>query len=84
MSFNKYGLVWKLVDFDGAVTADEECQFAYSLNYASPEVLEAAKRGLKKMAISTAHDMWSTGLVAYEIFTGMSSKPLLLKNHFFR
>jgi eukaryotic-like serine/threonine-protein kinase len=42
----------------------------YSLNFAAPELIIAKEAGMQSVPVSTAADIWSLGLVAYEALMG--------------
>lgn len=46
-----------------------------SIGYAAPEVVFAYAAGLRSMRVSTAADMWSVGVIAYELLTAAPAFP---------
>jgi serine/threonine protein kinase len=48
---------------------------SFSLTYAPPEVIAAYDAGEKNMPVSGAGDMWSLGVIAYELLTGRRAFP---------
>jgi len=38
--------------------------------YAAPEVVQAAISGAETMKVSTESDMWSLGVIMYELYSG--------------
>eukprot|EP00976_Prorocentrum_cordatum_P106813 1194527-Prorocentrum_minimum.AAC.3 len=47
-----------------------KCSAACSCRYAAPEVVQAAMSGAATMMVSTESDMWSLGVIMYELYTG--------------
>ncbi|KAK3237043.1 hypothetical protein CYMTET_52858 [Cymbomonas tetramitiformis] len=62
--------VWKLIDLATARKVGEDATVEYTLRYASPEVVKLALQGQKTAPRDTTLDMWSAGVVLYEIYTG--------------
>jgi serine/threonine protein kinase len=50
--------------------ADSEAPLSFSLAYAAPEVIAAYEAGATTMRASEACDVWSVGIVAFELLTG--------------
>lgn len=61
---------WKLIDLDSAARVDERRPICYTISYAAPEVLKAETSGCSHIVASAATDMWSLGIIVFEIFTG--------------
>ncbi|KAG0086341.1 hypothetical protein BGZ93_000165 [Podila epicladia] len=77
---------WKLVDFEAARIIDEEMVGRCTFSYASPEIILANSKAKGVMAKASL-DIWSLGLVIYELLTDMPlfqtdehAKDVLLKN----
>ncbi|KAK3270389.1 hypothetical protein CYMTET_21213 [Cymbomonas tetramitiformis] len=61
---------WKLVDLATASSTGEEAPVEYTLRYAAPEVVRAALEGHEVAAREPAADLWSAGVMMYELYTG--------------
>ena len=61
---------WKILDFDSAASLAKRSETATTPFYCAPELLKAALTGKKQIAADTAADMWSFGVIAYEVLTG--------------
>ena len=69
---------WKLIDLDGAQKAGERRAVCFTAPYAAPEVLqEFQEEGVLPIA-QKASDIWSFGIVAYELLTGNRPAALLV------
>ena len=62
---------WKLLDVDTAVEKGEPSTMNYTPLYVSPEVIKAEEAGKTEVILETSADMWSFGIVAFEVLTGM-------------
>lgn len=62
---------WKLTDLGSWVKAREPSPVSYTLMYAAPEVVAAHVQGKDSVVLETSADMWSFGIIAYEVTTGM-------------
>ncbi|KAK3239489.1 hypothetical protein CYMTET_50581 [Cymbomonas tetramitiformis] len=62
--------MWKLIDLATANPIGEEAQLEYTLRYAPPELVHAARKGHRKATREPAVDMWSVGVIMYELYTG--------------
>lgn len=74
------GEPWKLIDFEGSRTINEECVGVITPRYCPPEVARATTYGLEGAngVVATASvDLWSFGCVIYELET---KKPLFASN----
>jgi len=60
--------VWKLIDFDTASYVSEKRPFDYTVPYAAPEVVKY-RRGAGDVAVDCSADMWSFGIIAYEVLS---------------
>ena len=73
-------LSWKLVGLDHASFLEEPTAFQRAISrYAAPEISKAIERGETHMQLQPAADMWSFGIIAFEILT--STHPLTLLTH---
>ena len=63
-------LLWKLIDFDGARKAGRGRVIAFTAAYAAPEVLKGLEDEELMPVARPSLDMWSFGVVAYEVITG--------------
>jgi len=61
---------WKLIDFATACDDGDEVPLDYTLRYAAPEVIKAAAAGAASTVRRCSSDMWSLGVMAYELYTG--------------
>lgn len=61
---------WKLLDTDFSVKKGLPCAIHYTPLYASPEVIHAAVEGQSSITLEPSADMWSFGIVAFEVLTG--------------
>jgi serine/threonine protein kinase len=61
---------WKLIDLATACDDGDEVSLDYTLRYAAPEVIKAAAAGAETTARRCSSDMWSLGVMAYELYTG--------------
>ena len=59
----------------GCRCAGDDAPLALSVGYAPPEVIFAYSVGLESMRVNTAADMWSVGVIAYELMTARPAFP---------
>jgi serine/threonine protein kinase len=62
--------MWKLIDFATSCDDGDEVSLDYTLRYAAPEVIKAAAAGAETTVRRCSSDMWSLGVMAYELYTG--------------
>eukprot|EP00959_Pyramimonas_sp_CCMP1952_P067938 1418030-Pyramimonas_sp.AAC.2 len=61
---------WKLIDMASCGNDGKESPIDYTLRYAAPEVVQAEMSGKKTSKVNAASDMWSLGVIMYELYTG--------------
>ena len=63
---------WKLVNLDTAAAVGDAVPLEHitSRRYAAPEIRHAIEQRSKQTRLECASDMWTVGLIAFEIFTG--------------
>ncbi|KAK9841418.1 hypothetical protein WJX74_005338 [Apatococcus lobatus] len=61
---------WKLLDFTTWARTGDVVPLLYSLRYAAPELLAADLAGESSVKAEEAADVWSLGLVCFELFRG--------------
>ena len=65
---------WKLVDVDYAAHSDEPSVVPPFLeHYAAPELMQAFQELKTHVRLRPSADMWSVGVIAFEMFTGRSA-----------
>lgn len=69
--------VWKLIDFDYAGKEFEDEVVGYSAYYVAPEILKAVCDE-RRFILNRKIDIFSVGVVAYELFTGKTSLLFLV------
>lgn len=62
-------LTWKLLDFGWWAKKDTIGEMQYTLRTAPPELVEAQAVN-KSLTVSPAADMWSLGVIFWEVLTG--------------
>ena len=66
---------WTLIDFGSCVSSGENAPLGYTLRYAAPEVVRALRKGEKSMTVRESQDVWSLGVMAFELATGAAAFP---------
>lgn len=61
---------WKLLDLDSAVIAGVPSAVYTTLRYAAPEIACTINRDTEKIAVETSADMWSFGIILFEVMSG--------------
>jgi len=61
---------WKLLDTDLSVEIGQPCLIQYTPMYASPEMVRAEDSGQTSIILETSADIWSYGILAFEMLTG--------------
>ena len=71
---------WKVLDLDSAVIDGQMSEVYPTLRYAAPEIAKAKQQGLKAMALGTSADMWSFGVILFEVMSGLATccRPILI------
>ena len=66
--------VWKLVNLDTASTIGDEVLLGHitSRRHVAPEIRRALVQQSKKIRMERASDMWAVGVMAFEVFAGIS------------
>ena len=72
LAFFPSGRKWKLLNLDSGSTADNKRRPALTdIAYASPELLGDKNGFSDELECDPAVDMWSFGVIAFEVLTGM-------------
>lgn len=64
---------WKLAGLENARWASRPAPIDYLAEYVAPELLMAEEKGLKDIVLDSSADMWSVGMVAFELLSGEAS-----------
>lgn len=67
-----FGHSWKLTRLDLAVLEGDTYHTSDMSMYAPPEVIVAKSKGQNEVTLETNADMWSFGLIAFEVMSGMT------------
>jgi serine/threonine protein kinase len=62
----------------GCCFAGEAAPLSFTPSYAAPEVIAAYEAGAKTLVASSTADVWSLGLVAFEMLTGEPAFPAVM------
>ena len=72
------GVTWKLIDLDETQREAEGSATRFTPSYAPPEFLMAVHNGDSVPLSRSSKDMWSFGVIAFEVITSITtSHPLL-------
>ena len=69
---------WRLLETDRASASAEPKPIHYTLEYTAPEMLEAEERNEESVTLTTKYDIFSLGIILYEILSGLSLTVLEL------
>lgn len=61
---------WKLIDLDSAMSVGKPSVVYPTLRYAAPEIIKAKVEGKAEISVETPADMWSFGIIVFEIIAG--------------
>ena len=61
---------WKLIDFDETSAVNENFATRFTPAYAPPEIITAAVKREESCSVRTSMDMWSFGILVYEVLEG--------------
>ena len=61
---------WKLIDFDETRTVNDDSATRFTPAYAPPEIIMAAQDREENPSLRTSIDMWSFGIIVYEVIEG--------------
>jgi len=61
----------KLVDLDSSVSVGQESVVHATIWYSPPEIELARKQGIETMVLDTKVDMWSFGIIVFEVVSGL-------------
>lgn len=61
---------WTLIDFGCTARIGCMAPLSYSLGYAAPEVVAAARAGEQAISVTAALDCWALGVMVMELFAG--------------
>jgi Protein kinase domain len=67
---------WTVIDFGCAAEVGKEAPVALSISYAAPEAIVAYRSGQKTHVANPALDIWSLGVMAFELLTGVPALRL--------
>ena len=67
---------WTIIDFGSVARAGRPADMSFSLRYAAPEVVDAVHRGDRKIRPEPSQDVWSLGVTAFELLTGIPAFEL--------
>jgi serine/threonine protein kinase len=68
---------WTVIDFGCAARIGSSAHVAFTLTYAAPEVMRAYECKHDTVEVSAAADVWSLGVMAFELLTGTPAFRLL-------
>lgn len=62
--------MWKVLNLDSAAFCREPSEVHSTQRYTAPEIMQAKQQGLKKISVDTSADMWSFGIILFEVMSG--------------
>eukprot|EP00892_Ulva_mutabilis_P000976 jgi/Ulvmu1/1087/UM106_0003.1 len=68
---------WTIINFGGIERIGQHAPLRFTLAYAAPEVTAASHRNDKRMECRAALDVWSLGVIAFELLTGAPAYDLM-------
>lgn len=64
---------WKVFDVDLGVFADCPMEVYETSRNTAPEIILAKDQGKREIVVKTSADMWSFGIILFEVLSGQSS-----------
>jgi serine/threonine protein kinase len=68
---------WTVIDFGCATRIGDAARIAFSVAYAAPEAIRAFRTGQAMIVTREALDVWSLGVMAFELLTGEPAFKML-------
>lgn len=72
---------WTVIDFGCAARIGQHAPLGFTVAYAAPEVIRAYRRGEKSMVADPSIDVWSLGVLAFELLTNTPPLDMLQGMH---
>lgn len=63
---------WKVLDLDSAVIEGSVSEVYSTRQYAAPEIERAKQQGSNAMVLFRSADMWSFGVILFEVMSGLA------------
>lgn len=64
---------WTIIDFGCVATIGSTVRSAFTIGYAAPEAVYAHRSGNPMMTVTEALDVWSLGVISYELMAQESA-----------